>query len=773
MGRHVGNNPNARATPFGDQLRQYREAAGLSQEQLAERAGVSAQAIGALERGDRRRPYLHTIDLLARALSLGPDARASLLASVPRFRAGSTAGEPLPDRSSLPRPLTALVGREQATMEITRALRRRDVQLLTLTGPGGVGKTRLAIEVANLLAEPFANAVHFVALGSLVSIETVPGAIASAIRLPERVESGSVATVAARLRGRPTLMILDNAEHLPGVASLVVELLGLCPSLKLLVTSREALRVTGEHAYPVPCLPIPTSAADLSLDDLARYAAVQIFAERARAARSDFTLSDENATAVAEICARLDGLPLAIELAAARSKTLPPAELLRRLDRRLRLLTAGARDLPPRQQTLRGAIQWSYDLLLPSEQQILRQLAIVPDDGSLELAEALGGDGAIENLDSLVGKSLLQTVDRGGETRFRMLETIREFAREKLAEDRDVTHVGERFATYCLSLVEPVLLEIWGSASTEAATMRRLDLERGNVVSALSLVAVDPNPIVALRWGAALGWFWWRRAVSLDVSVPSATVEQRRAQSRALFGGAYVAWRRGDDATADAWFAESRALWPDPETTEELAIVRPRLGLDLLTRWEHFDLAAQTAFEDALTQQRAALAPGGIVAALLRLGWLAFFREDRVAAAEHFAEAEARLDRTDSPTGRATARFGRGWLAHDRGDSEWAGSLYRECLTLLRNGDTLALVPCVLGNQAVLAAESGAAELAALLAGATTRAKSCWTIGFPPALAALVDHALLPARTALGPTQFAALESRGAALTLDEVIELS
>ena len=355
-------------TTFGAVLRQLRTAAALSQEALAERAGLSPRGVSDLERGVRRAPHLATVGMLADALDLNPADRQALLAAARPNNTAEVHSSPLPGVAPLPLPLTPLIGREAEVAAVCALLDEPAVRLLTLTGPGGTGKTRLALAAAELVAPGFPDGVVFVDLAPVRDPALVVAAVAQALGLQDMGSRPLAERLVGFLRPRRMLLVLDNFEQVLEAALHLVAWLSACPHLKLLVTSRAVLRVSAEHDYPVTPLALPPSRAQPSVEEVAAAGAVQLFLARAQATRPDFALTDTNAAAVAEVCRRLDGLPLAIELAAARLAHLPLAGLLRHLDQRLPLLTGGPRDLPARLRTMRDAIAWSYELLSPEEQ---------------------------------------------------------------------------------------------------------------------------------------------------------------------------------------------------------------------------------------------------------------------------------------------------------------------------------------------------------------------------------------------------------------------
>ena len=599
--------------------------------------------------------------------------------------------------SNLPVQRTEFVGREKEVAAAKELLLRTDVRMVTVTGPGGIGKTRLAVQVASGLVERFPGGTYFVPLASLND----PGLIASVIVQTLGIREAGAQSPLEILKGSlqdslcaPMLLLLDNFEHLVQAAPTVAELLAVGPNLKILVTSRAALHLYGEHEFPVSPLALPDSRSKPSVEILARCPAVALFVQRARAVKPDFELNRENATTIAEICARLDGLPLAIELAAARVKVLSPALILTRLASRLQLLTGGARDMPQRQQTLRAAIDWSYDLLAAAEQKLFRRLSVFVGGSTLEAAEAVcnaKGDLDLDLLDgmaSLVDKSLAQEADLAkGESRFVMLETIREYALEKLGASGEQALTKRAHAAYCLVLAEEEAIEQCGAEGTEWS--ERFAREHDNFRAGLEWLTETGDAEWGLRLGTALFRFWEIREYLAEgrdrlgkLLKLAGAAAPTKVRARALFAAGVLAGEQGDYASADKLIDESQDISLQLGDKKGVAVSLNALAVFARDRG---DVArAQILFEATLGLWRELGDQKAVARALSNLANVLKLQRDYDRANALHRECLSIFQGLGDRTGIAWSLNYQGDVARDHGDTAAARTLYEQGLGIFR-----------------------------------------------------------------------------------------
>ncbi|MGA8151785.1 MAG: protein kinase [Terriglobales bacterium] len=724
----------------------------------------------------------------------------------------------------LPAQRTGFVGREKEVAAAKELVLRQDVRLITVTGPGGIGKTRLALQVAGELVEHFPGGAHFVPLSSLTDPSLIASAIVQTLGIGEAGGQSPLEILKKNLQASsraPMLLLLDNFEHLVQAAPTVADLLATGPNLKIMVTSRGALHVYGEHEFPVPPLALPDSRSKPSVEVLSHCPAVALFVQRATAAKPDFELNREDAPVVAEICARLDGLPLAIELAAARVRVLSPSSMLTRLASRLQLLTGGARDLPQRQQTLRAAIDWSYDLLSAPEQKLFRRLSVFVGGCNLEGVEAVcdtKGDVDLDLLDgmaSMLDKSLVQQTEHAtGESRFVMLETIREYAQEKLETSGEAASTKRAHAAYCLVLAEEEATEQSGADAGD--WLERFGLEHDNFRAAIEWLTETGDAEWGLRLGAALFRFWEMREYLAEgrgqlgrLLKLAEAAAPTKTRARALFAAGVLAGEQGDYASADALISESQdiALQLGDKTGVAVSLnaraVLVRDRGDVATA--HILFEASLALWRELGDQRAVARALSNLANVLKLQGdydrarslyaecLVIFRElgDRTGVAWSLNyQGDVARDQGDSAPAQALYEQGLvmfrelgdrwgiagtladlGSLAREQGNYPTARSLYRESIKLFQELDHKRGIARLLECFACSAAVQLEAERSLRLAG--TAAALRQNIGAPltPAEQAKLEASLHPARQALTNTAGVAAWLEGWALPAEKAVE--
>ena len=774
---------------FGTRLRQLRVAAGLTQDALAERAGLSLNAISALERGERRHPYPRTVQVLADALGISENERSALTALLPRRVTGISHRYALP--FALPVPNTPLFGREQEIEEAIALLRHSGNRLLTLTGPGGVGKTRLALRVALELKDEFADGALFVSLAPITDAGLVPSAIAQALELKGAAETSPRDMLLGFLHDRELLLVLDNFEQVPAAGPVIAEALAACPHVTVIVTSRRSLRVDGEQEFPVSPLSLPEYSAGVPLSELALVPAVALFQQRARLVRPTFSLTEDNVQAVMEICARLDGVPLAIELAAARIKVLSPQAIVRRLDDRLSLLTGGGRDRPERLQTMRGAISWSFDHLGPDERMLFCCLCVFAGGATLDAATVVAGqppadvpspkaghvppflhsDAAIlDGIAALADHSLLLLDEgRDGELRIRMLEIIREYGLEQLAAIGEQSRIQRAHAEYFLTVAIDARERIEGPDRQMAHAV--IQQEMDNCRAALRWLHAAGDAEFAQRLANELARFWidlgfisegreWmERAIAMTGPVPPVV----RAES--------LYWAAGFANLQDA---QSRATMLGEEA---LALARSdgnRLG-EAMALTELASAAAATDLEcahkfadEALTIFRDLGDPIREGLVLRHLGIIAHRQGDFALATDYHTSALSIWRRLDHPWGIPAALRELADAAIAQGDLVNAQAQYEESLYLWRKlGERLHMSDCLSGLARVaLASDQG--EQAALLLGAKDALDRSMGYVSPRDLQAELVEA---ASATLSEPAFAAAWAMGQSLPLEDVLD--
>jgi predicted ATPase/transcriptional regulator with XRE-family HTH domain len=631
---------------FGYWIRRQRKALDLTQQALAERVGCSLAAIKKIE-SDERRPSRQIAERLADILGVPASQRELFLECARGLRAVDQlmlarepalptptplkSREPLPH--NLPVQLTSFIGREHELSQIKHLL--TTTHLLTLTGPGGTGKTRLALRLAGEVLETVADGVWLVDLAPLMDPSLIPQTIMSVFGLREQPTAPRMDLLTAFLRAKQVLVILDNCEHLiTACARVSADLLQVCPQLKIIASSREALGITGETVYRVPSLTLP-DPTKVTREALAKCEAVQLFVDRARAVNSSFALTDVNASAVAPICHRLDGIPLALELAAARVVLFSPKEIAARLDDRFRLLTGGSRTALERHQTLRALIDWSYDLLSAEERRLFRHLTVFAGGWSFEAAQAVCPDLDVLNLlTQLVNKSLAVVDERAQGTRYRFLETIRQYGREKLLESGEAEQVRDRHLDFFLRFAEQAEPKLRGAE--QVAWLERVETEHDNLRAALTRSLEGRKSDRALQLAGALYYFWLLRshfsegqtwldralALTERERIEQFAVADTRAdmarRAKALYGMAWMQVGTIGMATLRRDLEESLRLWRELGDTWWMAVASELIGFVMCGEGDF--QAARARLEEGVSLAREIEDPWPLALCLVRLG---------------------------------------------------------------------------------------------------------------------------------------------------------
>ncbi len=633
---------------------------------------------------------------------------------------------PLKTRSSgttnLPAQPNELIGREEEMETVRQLLLREMVRAITLTGPGGTGKTRLAVQIATGLTDGFRDGVWFVSLASIGDPNLVSSTIAMVLGIRENPARAVLESLKDFLQGKHMLLVLDNFEQIVAAAPVVAALLATCPGLKVLVTSRVVLHINGEHEYPVPPLKLPEAGRVPGPEVLEEYSAVSLFVRRARTVKPGFMLNDENATAVARICGQLDGLPLAIELAAARIKLLSPQAMLDRLGSRLDFLKGGARDLPARHQTLRQAIAWSYDLLADEEKTLFRRISVFVGGCSLEAVETVcasmegPGADALDAVAALVDKSLLRQEEGGGEEpRFVMLETIREYGLECLKAAGDWEPARRAHAECFLSLAERAEAELTGPR--QSVWLDRLEREHDNLRAALTWAEEQGEIEIGLRVGGALWRFWLARGHMREgrqrlerlLALPGAAT-RTSARARALHGLGTIIHEISDYTQARPFLEESLSIWRDLGDKKGTAAALNNQG------WLAFQLgdfgAARALSEEALLLNRELGEKRGVAVALFNLGSVALHCSEYPTALSLFEESLALRREIGDRRGCAYVQVTMTWVEYQRGNHERAEVILGEALAVLRELNDSQFIAWALSMQGIVAHDLGEFERA-------------------------------------------------------------
>jgi predicted ATPase/DNA-binding CsgD family transcriptional regulator len=680
---------------------------------------------------------------------------------------------------NFPIQVTSFIGREREIAEVTRLLATS--HLLTLTGAGGCGKTRLALQVAAQAAGGYPDGVWLIELAALTDPGLIPHAVASAVGVREVPGSTVTGSLVEYARTRTLLLVLDNCEHVVSTAAQLVDaLLRSCPGVHVLATSREPLGSPGETTWRVPSLGFPphSAAGEVPLEQLTRYEAVGLFIERALAALPSFAATARNGPALAEICRRLDGIPLAIELAAARVRVFSIEQIASRLDDRFHLLTAGSRTAMPRQQTLQATVDWSYVLLSEPERAVLRRLSVFAGGWSFEAAEIVAsGDGihthaVLDLLAQLVDKSLVIAEEHHGVTRYRLLETIRQYARDRLAEAGETDHMRDRHLTYFLELAEQAEPELRGRE--DSLVLGRLEVEHDNLRVALDWSLTSPNSgDAALRLTGALAWFWWLRsyydeALRWLVRALDTRTDRSAARMKALHGAGWLVHHRRDSATARELLGESLAIARELDDRWTIALVLHHLG-----RVAYFDqdpVLARSFGEQSLAAAEEVGDRWLIAWPLHLLGLAAYISADYPTARTYYQRSLAIRAELGYRDGIGMLILLLGFVAAREGDLDRAVTLYRDGLAVVKEVHGPWSLGMPLAGFAHISAVQGQPVRAVRLGGAAVALSESYGMPLIPLAEALLTEGLEMAHQVLDAGDYAAAWAAGRAMSIEDAL---
>ncbi|NMB87075.1 MAG: XRE family transcriptional regulator [Chloroflexi bacterium] len=776
---------------FGYWLRLKRKALDLTREALAARVGCSISTIRKLEE-EERRPSTQIVELLAEIFEIPATERSAFL----RFARGdwrsalrlgdeeapwrgSTPALPPQTRLNLPATFTSLIGRDKDIAAVQDYLTNPDIRLVTLIGAPGIGKTRLSIALANKSLAEFSDGVFFVALAPLDQPSLIPSTALQALGYIEKNSLSPEKRLIEGIANKCMLLVLDNSEHLiEDVARLSASLLSACPCLKILITSREALRIPGEWLYSVPALDMPKGYSIVDVETISKFPALALFAERARAARSDFALNVDNIRTVASICSQLDGLPLAIELIAARVKTLSIEQIAARLDDHFALLTSGSRIAPSRQQTLRATLDWSYELLTETERELFRQLSVFVGGFTLEALESVAhldsNQSILDALSRIVDKSLL-LVEQQDQTRYRFLEPIHQYAREKLNKTGESNLIQDRHLNYYLRVATEAEPYLFGAG--QQGWKNRLERDHDNLRVALAWSLESNQTEAGLKMAGALAWFWHSKghlsegSLWLEKILASGIDTQGKERAKALRASSILSTDTGDYIRARAFAESSIKLYREIGDNRGAGLVFADLGASL--HYGGKEEEAIESFEESLRLLQATGERWGVAYARVRLGDTWFRMGDTTRAATNWEESLRLAQELGDHYLMAWSLGGLADVARLHANYKRATGMLKETLSLYQSSGDKFGPPFSLEALGLVAAALGDMKRAVRLWGAA----SAWrqAINEPLSLIYQRDYAtsVTQARTQLGEEVYASAWSEGQAMSPEQAIALA